>query len=461
MHFTNLYLLEFFVEKAHFENVDSFLEGELGKKIKLCLSFQFLQYPPMEVCQEAFLLRNNSTLFLKQGKSCLFASKDINKMNSREFKVKILVSQTDLEADERKIIGLTVVEVGSVFLKGKGIRGEFPLKSESGERFGYLSVFLSLTSWGEKIVTRFQCGGQNGDFMFKGTEVEQTVEDSESRPTGSSYSLLEEELESRTDLSGQVHSTVAERKVGVEEIDHIKFESRPTSEEECSIEGSDTIYSDDELAEDDTSQLETKNYKEIEVSINNHLLRIKVMRDKDGRIVYDNGDGQMSDEEKRHSNLSASDEVTAKVSDAEPVQEPGVVQIKGDRILLEVPESALDNPNLAFESPIYKFKSGKKADANVITFSQSADAQMEFGTADRQQETFLMVIKNNRHDSKVKNSNRLDLELRTRKQPEPKPAVDEKNTQYEISDVPASSRGKSKKGNKNEKGGKSKKGKKM
>ncbi|XP_022188284.2 uncharacterized protein LOC111046938 [Nilaparvata lugens] len=445
--FTNLYLLEFFVQKACFDDVDSFLGEHFGEKIKLCFSFQFLQYLPMEVCQEVFLVQNNSTLVLNKGKSCIFASRNLNnKRNPSKFKVKILVSQTYLKEDgcvESKIIGESMVDVGSNFMKGEGIRGEFPLISDSGVRFGYISALLSLTSWGEKIVTRFQSGGQNGDFLFKGMEMDQMARETESS------TVHVENQNSSTNITENYSDTV-EHKLEIDGAETVKLENESEENSVESFGDDESIVDSEELIEDgdQASELEAKNYKEIEVSINNHLLRIKVMRDKNGRIVYDNGDG-LSEDEKRHSTTSITlDESTAKkqIEQEEPVQEPGVVKIKGDRILLDVPEQATTPGPV--ESPVYTFKSGKQTDANVVTFSQTGDAQMEFGKADRQEETFLMVIKNNRHDSKVKNSNRLDLELRTRRQPEPKPQAEEKNTQYDVGDVPQSGGGKSRKGKK-------------
>ena len=148
---------------------------------ELCVTFQFLDYPHLEICEKDFVSKIGDTpctdTSFRSGKSCLFAIPNAQLESlPQEFEVnvgvmrkmppgvlpdKLLLAQTKIELTEA-IAGVIddVTRNPQDVPVTKRVRDSFDLMEPTGLKVvGCIGVFVRLTCFGKLIVTPFHLGG--------------------------------------------------------------------------------------------------------------------------------------------------------------------------------------------------------------------------------------------------------------------------------------------------------------
>lgn len=192
--FEKLFLLEVLVDEVYISNSSLNLDQTTKSNLKeTCVTFQFLDYPPLVVCQEDFFKssanQRTTQLNFKHGKSCLFsipASKVPTLPNKFDINVSVL---RKVEPSGNIVIGNSVINLGDSFAAlmhssvsesdlplQKSKTGKFDVYDDNNRTIGYINSFLRLSCFGNLIVTQFQVSAIKDTFMFKGTEPKKVAE---------------------------------------------------------------------------------------------------------------------------------------------------------------------------------------------------------------------------------------------------------------------------------------------
>ncbi|XP_049839163.1 uncharacterized protein LOC126284349 isoform X2 [Schistocerca gregaria] len=192
-----LFLLEVLVDKVVVQKTGSLMErlesqNDWGTG-ELCVTFQFLDYPHLEICEKDFASKteekSDTKTSFKSGKSCLFAVPTnqldalpeefalnvgvLRKMPTGVLPDKLLIAQTKIELIEPlcSIIKDCTCRGNDVPVS-RTIKDCFSLMDPAGTKtIGSICVFVRLTCCGKSIVTQFQVGGETEQAtLFKGNE---------------------------------------------------------------------------------------------------------------------------------------------------------------------------------------------------------------------------------------------------------------------------------------------------
>lgn len=297
--FERLFLLEFFVDTVYVKNSSV----EDVKDSTLCVSFKFLYYPVMLVCEEDFVpktksLSKGTDVVFKSGKSCLFSLRTDPSTNMPpEFDLTIRVIQNMKESNPpgKSLVGESIVKMGSSFtnlmvnssassLPTAYVKQDtFPLKDRDGQHVGNLAAFIRLSCFGKLIVTQFQLADSK-NYMFKGTDPKKIFADDENviRPISSverhdKESEAEEEIPGDTpyeDIFGypeECEETEEEQKIDEEEKEHDIEETEKEKDQKV------PEAKEKEKEESDPGEKE-ENYKEIGAEINGNCITIRVLK---------------------------------------------------------------------------------------------------------------------------------------------------------------------------------------
>lgn len=183
----NLFLLEFLVDSLN-----------LNKKCscdappnEMCVSFQFLDNAPLDICEADFCPNQNYTgiesEYIKSGKSCLFSlTPEQAKEAIKKFDVFVNVFQKMKPGwlPEKVDIGCTLISVSNLFADliesvsfsegiqptAKTLKDVFDIQDNTNQKVGAISVYIRMSCFGKLIVTQFQMNLDDKSVLFKDKE---------------------------------------------------------------------------------------------------------------------------------------------------------------------------------------------------------------------------------------------------------------------------------------------------
>lgn len=182
----NLFLLEFLVDEVNLEKKCD-CDSPQGQ---LCVSFQFLDNGPLEVCENDFSpMRKYGTNDEnnKSGKSCLFSlSPQLTEACLTNFDLLVTVKKVmppDILPDKVDI-GLAYISLANLFSEliysieaseaggpaAKTMKDVFNLQNEMGKDVGTVGIYIRMSCFGKLIVTQFQMNLQDKSVLFKDKE---------------------------------------------------------------------------------------------------------------------------------------------------------------------------------------------------------------------------------------------------------------------------------------------------
>lgn len=182
----NLFLLEFLVDDVNLdEKCDCGAHGG-----QLCVSFQFLDNGPLEVCEADFspmrkYAGNDDNT--KSGKSCLFSlSPQLTEACLTTFDLLVTVKKMmppDVLPDKVDL-GLACISLANLFAElvgsieasenegpaAKTMKDVFSLQNQMGKEVGKIGIYIRMSCFGKLIVTQFQMNLQDKSVLFKDKE---------------------------------------------------------------------------------------------------------------------------------------------------------------------------------------------------------------------------------------------------------------------------------------------------
>lgn len=180
----NLFLLEFLVDKVELTRCECD-----DPKGATCVSFQFLDNAPLDVCEDDFasadLCGDDSNV--KSGKSCLFSLTPQQAEDAtRQFDIEVAVFKKMQPGwlPEKVQIGTTLISVVNVFNElidsigcgcdtspcAKTLKDTFKIADTTGSEIGNISVYIRMSCFGKLIVTQFQMNLDDKSVLFKDKE---------------------------------------------------------------------------------------------------------------------------------------------------------------------------------------------------------------------------------------------------------------------------------------------------
>lgn len=190
----NMFLLEVLVDYVTIHNSRLNLDPQTLQNLgEACVMFQFLNYPPLVVCQEDFGKRTShygatTDIKFNSGKSCLFSFRSRHMPIPQTFQIQVYVirkvisrnggtgkktlATTNIDLGEdfaaiMRISRISVIDSQTPLFQTKG--DTYALQSLDGTVVGEIKVFLRLSCFGQYIVTQFH-QGEKETYLFKGTE---------------------------------------------------------------------------------------------------------------------------------------------------------------------------------------------------------------------------------------------------------------------------------------------------
>ncbi|KAJ8952974.1 hypothetical protein NQ317_012139 [Molorchus minor] len=198
----NLFLLEFLVDKV-----------ELNQKCQCdappsetCVSFQFLDNAPLDVCEADFTPKRNyredTDTTTKSGKSCLFSlSPDQADICLDTFDINVTIWRKMLPGwlPEKVEIGQALISIGkytgslSTVAGGhvltffgelitcvessdgsvptaKTLKDDFEITNDRGDSQGKITIYIRMSCFGKLIITQFQMNLDEKSVLFKDKE---------------------------------------------------------------------------------------------------------------------------------------------------------------------------------------------------------------------------------------------------------------------------------------------------
>lgn len=176
----NLFLLEFLVDSVDL-NQGCDCDSPSGE---LCISFQFLDNAPLDVCENDFTSAGQGGKDVKTGKSCLFSLTPTQADEAtKQFDIYVSVIKRMQPGwlPEKLEIGNTLISVSNLFNEliesvgcgcdsspcAKTLKDTFIITSSEGEEIGNISVYIRMSCFGKLIVTQFQMNLEDKSVLFK------------------------------------------------------------------------------------------------------------------------------------------------------------------------------------------------------------------------------------------------------------------------------------------------------
>lgn len=175
----NLFLLEFLVDGVDL-NQGCDCDSPAGE---LCISFQFLDNAPLDVCENDFTSQQSGK-DVKTGKSCLFSltgkqAEDATKQF--DIYVSVIKKMQPGWLPEKLELGNTLISVSNLFNEliesvgcgceaspcAKTLKDTFIVTNSDGEDIGSISVYIRMSCFGKLIVTQFQMNLEDKSVLFK------------------------------------------------------------------------------------------------------------------------------------------------------------------------------------------------------------------------------------------------------------------------------------------------------
>ncbi|CAH1990057.1 unnamed protein product [Acanthoscelides obtectus] len=181
----NLFLLEFLVDEVDIDpKRDSDAPGEI------CVSFQFLDNAPLDVCEADCNPQRNYKLDsedVKSGKSCLFSlspEQAIEATKQFDILVNVCKKMQPGWLPERLDLGASLINIANLFNElidsvetsdgatptAKTLKDTFDITTQDGTPIGKLGVYIRMSCFGKLIVTQFQMNLQDKSVLFKDKE---------------------------------------------------------------------------------------------------------------------------------------------------------------------------------------------------------------------------------------------------------------------------------------------------
>lgn len=175
----NLFLLEFLVDSVDL-NQGCDCDSPSGE---LCISFQFLDNAPLDVCENDFTSQQSGK-DVKTGKSCLFSLTSTQAEEAtKQFDIYVSVIKKMQPGwlPEKLEIGNTLISVSNLFNEliesvgcgcdsspcAKTLKDTFIITNTEGEEIGNISVYIRMSCFGKLIVTQFQMNLEDKSVLFK------------------------------------------------------------------------------------------------------------------------------------------------------------------------------------------------------------------------------------------------------------------------------------------------------
>ncbi|XP_015517060.1 uncharacterized protein LOC107222283 [Neodiprion lecontei] len=180
-----LFLMEFLVDKVNIPSVRAMHDDMLP--VETCVSFQVLNLPPINICQEASsdgcTCVGGDVQYFKKGKSCLFALPSIvvekplptfpvtmsvyKKLPPGVLPDVMLIGTHQIQAKDlfNALLSHHVFEAGN---PSRTMRETFKITTATGQNVGEVTVFVRVSCFGKKIVTQFQIPHNKKPYLFKG-----------------------------------------------------------------------------------------------------------------------------------------------------------------------------------------------------------------------------------------------------------------------------------------------------
>ncbi|KAL1518273.1 hypothetical protein ABEB36_001918 [Hypothenemus hampei] len=183
----NLFLLEFLVDNVDMEKK---CECDIPPG-ETCVSFQFLDNAPLDVCEADFApgqnLKAASSSTVKVGKSCLFSlspNQAVAATEQFDIFVSVMKKMQPGWLPERVEIGGCVIGIANMFNQliscvelsdgncptAKTLKDEFNITDSKGGVIGKISVYIRMSCFGKLIVTQFQMNLEDKSVLFKDKE---------------------------------------------------------------------------------------------------------------------------------------------------------------------------------------------------------------------------------------------------------------------------------------------------
>lgn len=185
----NLFLLEFLVDKI---KIDSCAGGIGCCTGEMCVSIQFLDNAPLDICEDDFAPRAKKRYpceedMVKSGKSCLFSLTPAQaKEATQTFDVNLdIFKKTQPGILPEKIqVGNCLVSIAGLFVElinsitstsgespsAKTLKDSFKITGNTGQVIGDISIYIRMSCFGKLIVTQFQMNLQDKSVLFKDRE---------------------------------------------------------------------------------------------------------------------------------------------------------------------------------------------------------------------------------------------------------------------------------------------------
>ncbi|EEZ99975.1 hypothetical protein TcasGA2_TC002773 [Tribolium castaneum] len=173
----NLFLLEFLVEE-----LNMITRCDCGAAGEVCVSFQFLDNEPLEVCEGDF---NTEMKFgekesSKTGKSVLFSltpAQAQKVLQSFDITVSVIKKMPPGWEPQHTSIGSTKVSILPIFFEimssketdteAKVHQDTYSLTDGNGMNVGKIGVYIRLSCYGKMIITQFQMNMDDKSVLFK------------------------------------------------------------------------------------------------------------------------------------------------------------------------------------------------------------------------------------------------------------------------------------------------------
>ncbi|KAK5642729.1 hypothetical protein RI129_008896 [Pyrocoelia pectoralis] len=186
----NLFLLEFLVDNVHLDS--SVVRGVGDVPGDTCVSVQFLDNPPLDICEDDFAPRrrySQDCSNVKSGKSCLFSLTPTQANNAlHQFDVYVTVfkkMQQSGESSEKVQVGTSLISIVNLFTEliasvsmpanengptAKTLKDTFQIVNDVGQYVGDIGMYIRMSCFGKLIVTQFQMNLDDKSVLFKDKE---------------------------------------------------------------------------------------------------------------------------------------------------------------------------------------------------------------------------------------------------------------------------------------------------
>lgn len=191
-----LFLLEVLVDKLSVSEDALNLDDKLRSNLTdTCVLFQFLHYPPLVVCESDFLgtpvgRHDNTDVTFKSGKSCFFSLRtprghvlpvnfDVKVTVIRRLKEGVLpdkleIGKTSISMTEEftELLRINTDENCDCLPLSKVKKGVFEVRDVNSRPVGDVAAFFRLSCFGKLIITQFSLSKEDEkSYLFKGTDA--------------------------------------------------------------------------------------------------------------------------------------------------------------------------------------------------------------------------------------------------------------------------------------------------